>query len=121
MPAAKYNMTIEKGSTFNPVFTWKNAAGVLMDLTGYKARMQIRSDIDATIKLVDLSTEHNPPEIVLGGAAGTIAITIPAALTTTLPGDDGVYDLEVYYGTVPNEVVTRLLEGKVKFSAEVTR
>jgi len=121
MPSARYNLVVEIGATFNPVFTWKDSNGAPIDLSGYKARMQIRADINDVTPIADLSTEHSPPEITLGGPAGTITLLLTAAVTEAITADSGVYDLEVYTGTAPTETVVRLLSGKATFSPEVTR
>lgn len=82
-----------------------------MDLTGYTASMQIRPFPAGPI-LFDASTD-----IVLGGTAGTITVTIPAASTATFTWFTGVYDLIL---TSATGVVTRFLEGSVTVSAGVT-
>ncbi len=88
------------GASFGPV-----------DLTGYTASMQIRPFPAGPI-LFDASTD-----IVLGGTAGTITVTIPAASTATFTWFTGVYDLIL---TSATGVVTRFLEGSVTVSAGVT-
>jgi hypothetical protein len=54
---------------------------------------------------------------VLGGAAGTIVVTIAATVTAALPSGEARYDLELVNGAV----VTRLIEGKATISREITR
>ena len=110
-------LTIEQGATFDITLTWKDENDVLIDLTGYSARMQIRSTISAAASLHELTDSNGG--IVLGDAAGTIQLLITAADTAALafPGKSAVYDLELVNGTV----VTRLLRGTVLLSKEVTR
>lgn len=55
--------------------------------------------------------------ITLGGAAGTIVITIDADYTSKLNDGSYVYDLEL---TSSSNVVTRLLEGQFVVTPEVT-
>jgi len=112
----RYNLEIQQGATYSITATWAGSDGNLVNLTGYTARLQIRESYAATTTLISLT---NASGITLGGAAGTIAITITAAQTTALsaPGF-GVYDLELVSA---GGVVTRLLEGDVTISAEVTR
>jgi hypothetical protein len=116
-----YNLTgdaaIEQGATYTKQIVWKDGGGVPMDLTGYSARMQIRKTIGSTKVLVDLATSPGSG-IALGGALGTIVLTISAALTTAITEAVGVYDLELVSG---GGVVTRLLEGDVEIKPEVTR
>ena len=58
------------------------------------------------------------PGITLGGAAGTITLDQTATQTTALAIGSCVYDLELVSGA---NVVTRLLQGELIISAEVTR
>jgi hypothetical protein len=116
MPAGKYDITIEEGATFLLSCTWKDAAGDPIDLTGYSAAMQVRRYKTAADTLLDVSSSGG--EITLGDAAGTIEVAIPATETAALTGEVAVYDLELTDGS---GVVTRLLEGDVTISREVTR
>jgi hypothetical protein len=54
----------------------------------------------------------------LGGAAGTITLTISATDTAALTSGRGVYDLELVSGS---GIVTRLLQGVATISRNVTR
>ena len=66
MPAAKLNLTIEQGATYKKKFTWKDSAGVAIDLSGYSARMHIRkSKASSDPPLVELTNTNGG--IVLGG------------------------------------------------------
>lgn len=116
MPAANYDILIEKGATFRLGLTWRDANGTPVDLTNWSARMQIRESINDAEAAVDLSSPS--AGIALGGTAGTISVTITAAQTAALTIRRGVYDLEVQ-DIVGN--VTRLLQGAVEVSPEVTR
>jgi hypothetical protein len=50
------------------------------------------------------------------GVSGTIGIVISAATSSLLTFDEAVYDLEIYSGSF----ASRIIEGKVKLSKEVT-
>lgn len=115
MPAAVYGITIEQGTTFQFAVTYRDSDGVLVNLTGYTARMQIRERVSSTTTLLDVSTSDY---ITLGGAAGTVTVSVPAATTAAMDFTRGVYDLEIESSS---GVVTRLLQGDVEFSKEVTR
>jgi len=114
MNPAKVNMTIIQGSTLSRVFAWV-AGGVAVDLTGYTGRMQIRETVDSTTVLLDLNTSNGG--MALGGVAGTITLASTATVTAALSFDTAVYDIELVIGAA----VTRVIEGKVKLSPEVTR
>ena len=111
---AFYTIACYQGATFNKVFTWEVDA-VPVNLTGYTARMQVRSTKDSATTIVSLTTGSG---ITLGGAAGTITLDLSATATAALPSGVYLYDLELVSG---GGQVTRLLEGKFTISAEVTR
>lgn len=116
MIAGVYNITCDQGATFERVFTLLQGDGETpYNLTGYTARMQIRRNIDEETSLVDLTTANG--RIALGGAAGTITVTMNPATTAALT-DDGVYDLEIVSG---GGAVYRVLKGAFRLEREVTR
>jgi hypothetical protein len=115
MAAGKYDITIERGATFSLVLTYKDSTDALINLTGYTARMQIRRKIGDATFLLELTTENG--RIALGGALGTITLSASAATTNELAGS-GVYDLEIISS---GGQVTRVIEGKVHISDNVTR
>lgn len=87
-----------------------------VNLTGFTARMQIRETVESTTVLHSLTTENGG--ITLGGAAGTIALTISASDTAAFTFDTAVYDLEVVSG---GGIVTPVASGTVTLTDEVTR
>lgn len=115
MAAGQYDIYIEQGATYQLNCTYKDSSGSVIDLTGYTARMQIREKKSSTTKLLDISTSDY---ITLGGVAGTVVVEVPAATTAAMDFSRGVYDLELESS---GGIVTRLLEGAVEFSKEVTR
>jgi hypothetical protein len=112
--AGAYNFTIEQGATFNLLMTWR-IDNVPVNLTGYTARLQARIDVDETDTILSLTTGAG---ITLGGAAGTITLDQTATQTALLPKGEYVYDLELQSS---GGIVTRLLQGELNISAEVTR
>lgn len=117
MGAGRYDLTIEQGATYSKTLTWKDSNKAAINLTSYTARMQIRETKESTTTLA--TSEGTSPSIVitLGGALGTILITMTAAITAAFTFDTAVYDLEM----ILSGAVTRLLEGDVFLSKEVTR
>jgi hypothetical protein len=87
-----------------------------VDLTGYTARMQIRASVAATNTLLELTTENGG--IVLDPTTGKVTLTATAVQTAAMTFTSGVYDLELVDAT---GAVTRLAEGSVAVSREVTR
>jgi hypothetical protein len=115
MAAGTLDFTIEQGATFNLLLTWKINT-VLVNLTGYTARLSARVDVEDTEVILSLTTSNGG--ITLGGAAGTISLNQTATQTTILPAGTYVYDLELI---AANATVTRLVQGELLISPEVTR
>ena len=112
----RYDLEIKQGATLSLTATWKDSAGTAVNLTGYTARMQVRSTYDSSTTILSLTSSSG---ITLGGVAGTIAITASATVTAALTAPwSGVWDLELVSG---GGEVTRLLEGAASVSPEVTR
>lgn len=111
----EYDLCIPQGATFSRVIRWK-ADGANVNLTGYTARAQIRPTAASATTTLSLTTENG--RITLGGAAGTITLTISATDTAAIAAGRYVYDLELVSA---GGIVTRLLQGVVTVSANVTR
>jgi hypothetical protein len=113
--AFSYNLIVNQGETFQRSFTYKSG-GALVDLSTHTGRMQIRNSYESPSTLVDLTSGAG--DIALS-AVGKIDITIASAVTTALTAPDtGVYDLEI---VTSGGVVTRLVQGNVSITPEVTR
>lgn len=120
MAAGKKDLVIEQGAEFSLTITYK-VSGAAVDLTDYSAYMQVRETKDATTAILDLSTDVGGG-ITLGGAAGTIAISVSGSAdadpnTYDLNFDTAVYDLKLVDAT--GETL-RLLEGIVTLNRQVT-
>jgi len=127
MAAGKYSFTIEQGATTNIQVNWTDASGSAIDLDGYHARMQLRPEIESSTVLLSLSSSltEDGTGILMSGStgdlplsSGSVAIYISAVSSSQLDFEQAYYDLEMVTGS---EVVTRLLEGRVQLSKNVTR
>ncbi len=112
----KYDITIYQGTTYNQQLIWKDEGDTPVDLTGYTARMMARTSVDVSTPFIDLTTENSG--IILGGSAGTVTLSMDDTASSALPAVSGVYDLELIDGSGN---VTRILQGNLIVSAEVTR
>jgi hypothetical protein len=126
MAAGRYSFVIEQGATTNIQINWTDSSGSAIDLSGYHSRMQIRPGVQSDTIYLSLSSslEADGTGINLSGSnfetplqSGSLAIYISADTTTDLDFNEAYYDLEMVNGSE----VTRLLEGKVKLSKNVTR
>jgi hypothetical protein len=115
MLAGVYKIVCDQGATFERLLTIEESSGDPMNLTGYTARMQVRPEIESGDVLVELTTANG--RLVLGGAAGTIAMSLSPATTATIDSD-GFYDLEIISAA---GAVHRVLRGRFVVNLEVTR
>lgn len=131
MSAGRYPIYIEQGSTIDFEIQYKDANGNPVDLSGYGARMQIRPSATSNEVYLSLTSTLRPDGtgISMSGSApykpptsGSLGVYIASCTSSMLNFDDAVYDLEIFAPTNINcPVVTRILQGPVRLSKEVTR
>jgi len=111
--------------TFNAVnalnYTAYTGGGVLeynqpVNLTGYTARMQIRSKLDDPSIIKELTTSNGG--VIINNSTKTIELYMSAADTTVLSFQSGVYSLELVSS---GNDVTQLITGNISLVKEVTR
>ena len=112
MSAARYNLVIDQGSDFAISFTVKED-GSAKNLTGYSARAQMRTSRNATSIAATFTCTIATP------TNGTVVMSLSNAVSSSLTAGTYVYDLEVF--TANNASVTRLIQGSVDLTQEVTR
>lgn len=112
--AGIYNFTLDQGSTWTLQIVYNDSNGNPVDLTGYTAEMQVRRKFDSDTPVLTLSTSNGGITIVpLTGTLNLLATDEQADIDPGLY----VYDLELSIGGVR----TRLIQGTVTVSGEVTR
>ena len=127
MAAGIYNLTLEQGTTVDFQIQYKDVSGSAINLTGYGAAMQIRSNYADTnpITYLTLSSSLNSDGTGLNMSSasdGYIGIFISACSSSILNFNNAKYDLEIYSGSIGGcPITTRILEGQVKLSKEITR
>lgn len=129
MAAGRYSFVIEQGATVDFQVAYTDSNGDPVDLTNYQARMQIRPSVGSSQIYITLSSSLDPcgTGLNMSGSSGinpptsgTIGVYISAASSSQLSFTQGVYDLEIASGSGNCYVVTRLLEGQVQLSPNVT-
>ena len=108
--AIKSNLVIDQGSSFSTLVTLVDSANSLIDLTGYSASSQIRKHYT--------SSNSQSFSTSLGGANGTVTLSLTSTETSNLVAGRYVYDVEI---TSPSSLVTRIVEGIVTVTPEVSR
>jgi hypothetical protein len=128
MAAGKYSFVIEQGSTVDFEIQYKDSSNNPVDLTGYSGKMMIRSNYadqnPITYAILSSSLAADGTGLNFSGsngitppASGSIGIYISAISSSNFTFNTARYDLEITSGSV----VTRILEGQVSLSQEVTR
>jgi hypothetical protein len=115
MTAGRYDMLIEQGATFYLPIDYLDSTNQPVDLTLYTARLQARRIPVGDEIMLEMTTENG--RIELGGVDGTIFLSYTAEDATFLEPGEYLYDLELVSG----ESVTRLIEGRLTISPEVTK
>lgn len=127
MAAGNYSFTIEQGTTVDFEIQYTDVNDLPINLTGYSGRMQIKSGFanDKPVTYISLSSSLAPDKTGLNfsGSSGTtplssgsIGIYISAVSSSAFTFAKAKYDLEIISGST----VTRILEGVVTLSKEVT-
>jgi|TARA_B110000211_G_C13986853_1_gene512126 hypothetical protein len=128
MSAGRYSFTIEQGATLDFELAYKDSDNNPIDLTGYQGRMQLRPSAGSDIKYITLSSSLDPDGTGLNFSgsdglnpptSGTIGIFISANSSSQLDFGEAIYDLELATGSL-YPIVTRLLEGQIQLSKNVT-
>ena len=132
MAAGIYSFTIEQGTTTDFELVYKDSDGNPVDLTGYRAHMQLKDSIGGsnTYLILSSSLRADGTGLNMSGSggdlaskdpmSGSIGVYISHTTSSNLSFGTAVYDLELISGSGNTTVVTRLLQGKIKLSKEVT-
>jgi hypothetical protein len=117
LPIAVADICIFQGATFDQTLFYETGEpSAPVDLSGYTAKMHIRSKPESKALILELSTSNG--RIFLNETTGSIRLFISSENTASLSVcDKAVYDLELTSGSV----TTRILQGNVIISPEVTR
>jgi hypothetical protein len=115
--AVTYNTVIDQGADWFINFTYKQPNGSPVNITGYTAALQIRTSPLARTAVLTLESPSSG--ITITGASGLLECHATAAQTATIVNGKYAYDIEI---TAPiTGVVTRLVQGTVEVSPQVTR
>lgn len=107
--AQKVNIILDQGTTFNTDFTFTDEQDNPIDFTNFQGSSQMRKSYSS-------STSYS--FTVALSSNGVISLSMNAATTSSITAGRYLYDVEV---TDPNNVVSRLVEGIVTVTPEVTR
>ena len=117
-----FDLITDQGSTVNQVFTIKNSARKALNLTGYTARMQVRSWDKSSSNTVSVVTAEYTTEngyMIVNGVAGTVTLLVPPADMAEFPAGTYQYDVEIE--SADSGDTTRIIQGKFIVRPEVTK
>jgi hypothetical protein len=111
MAAIAY-LDIDQGSDFSAEIQLENDDGTPMNLSGFSVYSQFRKSYGSTI-----GYSLNP--VVLNASQGTIKLSLSGVESSSIRPGRYLYDIEIINTLV--QIKTRVLEGVVTISAEITK
>lgn len=119
---ATHTFKLYQGQTWRFTLRLRDDAGTPLNLTGYTARMHVRESVESETLILDLTTENDGLEIdpLAGEIAGDVSAVDTADLPLNFEPQTWVYDLEIVSDAIV-PVVTRVMQGNISASPEVTR
>lgn len=110
------NIDIYKGSRFEANIEWKDENGVLVPITNFVWKMQIRETWDSASVIFELNEVDGT---IVATDPGIIALNIPADDTEAMDFWTAVYDLE-FQPPAGAAFRDKLIRGGAKFHKEST-
>ena len=119
MAAGIYSFVIEQGATTDFSFDWADSDGDAVDLSGFEACMQLKTDYSQSSGDTALTLTSSMGDIYTKDSGSAfLSVYIGYDTTTQLTGSTYYYDLELTDTT--NKHRYRLVEGEVKINKQVT-
>jgi hypothetical protein len=112
--AAIANLLIDQGTTFSSTITVYNTDDTLFDLTGYTGASQIRKSYSSSSASATFTVSFASDR-----TTGELTLSLTAAQTASLDEGRYVYDVEVT--KTSDSSVTRVIQGIVTVSPNVTK
>ncbi len=108
--ATRVNIVIDQGTDFETSISLTDASNVQLNTTGMTAASQIRRTHSSSNSVAFTAALAKP--------TGTLTLSLNNATTSSMTAGRYVYDVEL---TDATNVVSRILEGVVTVTPEVTR
>ena len=105
------NLFVDAGSDYSNIITVSATNGQALNLTGYTVASQMRKSYGS-------STVFNFTSSVYEAANGKVRLQLPAETSSSIPAGRWLYDVEI---TSPSGTKTRVVEGIVTITPEITR
>lgn len=107
--ATKANIVIDQGTTFSTTINLTDDDDAPINLTGYLGRSKMKKHYS--------SSNSHTFTVSLGGNTGVLTLSLSATQTSNIVPGRYVYDVEL---VDPSNVVSRIVEGIVTVTPEVT-
>lgn len=112
MAAGYTELFLEQGATFNTTITLDDVSGAAMNLVGYTASSQMKKSYYSSNSSATFTTST-------GGANGTVSLNLTSANTANIYPGRYLYD--VYVTNSTGTTRTRVLEGIINVSPQITK
>jgi PKD repeat protein len=110
--ATKANLVIDQGTTFSSTLSLKDDIGDILNLNGYYANSQMRKWYTSTSATATFTTSINV-------SSGEITLSLSANTTSNITSGRYVYDVEITEQST--NTVSRIVEGIVTVTPQVTK
>jgi hypothetical protein len=112
MTAVKYDFLIEQGSDWK----WDLEFPSSLSLIDTTCRMKIKNSKTDSTSILSMATTDTTPYLSVVGQL--LSCSVPHTVTSSFTFSTALYDLELLDST---NTVTRVMEGEVSLSTEVTK
>jgi len=107
--STRIDLVLDQGADFLTVFNVQAANGSPVDLSMYSSASQMRKDyLSNTYIQFNMSTDAN----------GNVTMNLPSGNTMSITPGRYRYDIEI---TSPSNVISRIVEGIIDVSPNITR
>lgn len=110
--ASVSNLFVDQGSTYSNIITVASSTGAALDLTSYTVKSQMRKSYGSSVAYDFTSSVYNAVE-------GKVRLQLTDVQASAIPAGRYLYDIEIT--NTSSGAKTRILEGTVTVTAEITK
>lgn len=105
-------LQIDQGTTFETTMNINNDDGTFIDITDYEFDSQIRKSYYSSTPAATITTS------IHDAANGEVKLSLSAAQTANIKAGRYLYDVRM---TTPDNVITRVIEGIITVTPQITK
>jgi hypothetical protein len=126
MAASKYDFSIDQGTSFKMVLTFKKEDGSLLPLNGWCARLVWKTNTNIVQEFSSNNLDHSIYKFVLDEALSKMTLYIPAQTTNSFNFSTAKYDLELQssdllYAPDGGNYTTRIIYGVITINKRFSK